>query len=102
MAHAVAELGPLKGARVVAFMVAWETSRSALGDAWPVDAGVDVQLGAHADWWRESKRTAWRDLRRFRACFPGEDTPTRLMVQVGAQWDRARGVRGLGGLPLPA
>jgi len=100
MAHAVGQLGPLKGARVVAFMVSWEVARQALGDEWPAD-GIEAQVVAHSRWWRESTRTTWRDLARFRECFDGEDTPTRLMLAVAGNWDRARGVHGLGSVALP-
>jgi hypothetical protein len=101
MAHAQAQLGMLKGARVLAFMVSWETARSALGDEWPA-TGVEAQVRAAAAWWREAERTTWYQLARFRECFPGEETPSRLMDELAAEWDRSRGVRGLGAVALPA
>ena len=101
MAHAVAAVGPMKGARVLAFMVQWNTAREALGDEWPAD-GIEAQVRAYCAWWRVSERTGWNELSRFRAVWPEEETPSGLMDALMASWDRSRGVRGLGSVALPA
>lgn len=94
-------VGSLRAGRVLAFMVAWETARASLGDEWPADQGISAQVYAYGAWWRESERTAWRELERFRAAFPDEQTPTRLMdAAAAARWDRRHGVAGLAALQL--
>jgi hypothetical protein len=98
LAVAIAQAGVWKGTRAVEFMVAWQTARESLNDEWPEHDGVTAQLYAYRDWWRQAQRTAWRDLERFRAAFPGESTPSHLVdVALAAKsWDRQRGVQGLG------
>lgn len=98
---ASSRVGALRAGRVLGFMVAWEMARAALGDDWPGDDGISAQVAAYADWWRESERTAWRNVDRFRAAFPGEDTPTRIMAAAAAaRWDQRHGVAGLGAVRL--
>jgi len=84
--------GPLRGARLLTFMIAWDITAQALGH--PPTAQE------HADWWKESRRTAQRDLARFREAFPTEKDPTRLMAVARRSWDESRGVPGLGALKL--
>jgi hypothetical protein len=96
---AVRRVGMLQGSRAIAVMLQWETARDALGEDWP--HGVEAQVRAYADWWRFAERTGWNDLRRFREAFPGEDTPERLSRLAMAEWDRRRGVKGLGAVPYP-
>lgn len=88
----IGRLGPLKGARVLAFMIAWDTTAQAVGHA--------PTLAEHAEYWHESERTGYRDLARFRECFPHERDPTRIMAVARAQFDQTRGVRGLGAVDV--
>lgn len=99
---AVRRVGVLQGSRAVAVMVQWHTVRAAMGDEWPADGTVSDRVRVCADWWHVTERTAWNELRRFRAAFPGEETPERLMTAAQASWDERRGVAGLGSAPLPA
>ncbi len=99
--QAGARVGVWKAGRVLAFMVQWETARASLRDDWP--DGLSAQVAAYSEWWRDTERTGWNELRRFRAAFPGEQTPTRLMeAAAAARWDRRRGVAGLGAVQLAA
>lgn len=98
--YAAARVGQVRAARVIAFMVQWNTARIDLGDEWPTE-GIEAEARAYADWWRLSERTAWRELARFREVFPDEPTPTRLLHLLRAE-QRRRGVAGLGSAPLPA
>lgn len=91
---AVRRVGPLKGARVLAFMVAWDVVRRELGH--------EPTLDEYAEWWRVSKRTAFREQAQFRKCFPAESDPARLMDAARGAWDERKGVRGLGNVALPA
>ena len=97
---AVRRVGVVQGGRAVAVLVQWDTALQAMGDEWP--EGIEAQVQAYADWWRVAERTGWNDLRRFRAAFPGEETPARLMAAARDVWDERRGVRGLGAVALPA
>jgi hypothetical protein len=101
MRVAAERVGQLRAGRVLAFMVSWQLARRSLRDEWP--DRLSDQVRAHATWWRESERSAWRDLQRFRDCFPEEESPSRLMdAAEAASWDARGGVQGLGALPLPA
>jgi hypothetical protein len=91
--------GPIKGGRTIAFMLQWAIWRESTGQV-PRTITEDVQ--AYADWWRDSERTAWRDVARFREAFPGELTPDRILDLVADQLDRREGVRGLGSLSVPS
>lgn len=97
---AIERVGVRQGSRACSVLVSWHTARVALGDDWPRH-GVEAQVQAYAAWWNVDERTGWRDLQRFRAAFPGESTPTRLVEAAQSAWDERRGVQGLGAVPLP-
>lgn len=90
---AVRREGPLRGARVLSFMVAWDVVRQELDHAPTIEE--------YAEWWKLSIRTAYREQASFRKCFPTESDPTRLMDAARASWDERKGVRGLGSVALP-
>jgi hypothetical protein len=92
MAYAATRLGPLKGSRVLTFMIAWDVARREVGD--------DLTVAAYAEWWKLSERTAWRELATFHELFPDERNPTRIMRELQGQWESRRGVRGLGAVKL--
>jgi hypothetical protein len=93
-------VGLVRAGQVLSAMIAWEVAREALGDEWP--DGIEAQVQAYSAWWRQSERTGWRELSRFRAAFPGESTPTRIMGLSRDAWDERRGVAGLGAVKLAA
>lgn len=87
-------MGFLKGTRVVAFIVSWAVAEEALGHP--------PSLEEYADWWKESRSTAFREQARFRECFPGEETPQRIVDLLTAQrenWYR-QGVGGAGNMRI--
>src|SRR3954465_969741 len=91
---AVSRVGTVKGARVVAFILCWAIADDALGHP--------PTLEEYAEWWNESRATAFREQARFRECFPDEATPQRivdLLTQQRAEW-RQGGVQGLGRVQL--
>src|SRR4051794_18566436 len=92
---AALHVGQVKGAKVVAFLVCWAVAEEALGHP--------PTLDEYADWWNESRATAFREQARFREAFPGETTPQRLVDALksedGATWFK-RGVRGVGRIAL--
>src|SRR5437764_14606153 len=84
----------MKGGRVLAFILAWSVAEEALG--------YPPTLEEYAEWWNESRATAFREQARFRECFPDEATPQRivdLLKQQRAEW-RQGGVQGLGRVQL--
>lgn len=89
---AVGKLGVMRGSRVLSYMVAWQITAEAIGHA--------PTVAEHAEWWHESVRTTYRDLARFRECFPHEIDPTRLMTIAAAAYEREKGVKGLGRLTV--
>ena len=91
---AVRRVGPLKGAKVLSFMIAWDVVRQELG--------YEPTIEEYGEWWKVSRATAFREQAAFRACCPGESNPARLMDAARGAWDEKKGVRGLGQVPLPA
>src|SRR5919205_295819 len=85
---AVARVGMRRGARVLAFMIAWDVVRKELGR--------EPSIEEYGEWWRTSVRTAYREQALFRDAFPGEENPARLMDSAKGEWDERKGVRGLG------
>lgn len=54
----------------------------------------------YAEWWKDSRATAYRQQANFREAFPGESTPDRLLDIAAAQWDERTGVAGLGAVRI--
>ena len=90
----MARVGIRRGAKVLAFMIAWDLVRQELGH--------EPSVEEYAEWWRTSIRTAYREQALFRDAFPGEENPARLMDVSRGAWDERKGVRGLGSVPVPA
>lgn len=89
---AASRVGPLKGSRVLAYMIAWDMVRQELGhEPTPEEYG---------EWWKQSRATSFREQAAFRECFPGEKNPARLMDLARSSWDERRGVAGLGAVQL--
>ena len=91
---AIEKKGVIKGSRVLAFILCWGIAEEALGHPPTVEE--------YADWWKESRSTAYREQARFRECFPTEATPQRIVNMLQAQradW-KAKGVGGLGQVRL--
>jgi hypothetical protein len=92
---AVRNVGFRRGCRAVAFLVCWAIVEDALGRT--------PTLDEYADWWKESRSTAFREQAIFREAFPGELTPHRIVVLLSGQrrhWHRA-GVGGAGEMWAP-
>jgi hypothetical protein len=84
---AARNVGQIKGARVVAFVVMWAIAEDALGHS--------PTLEEYAEWWHESRSTVFREQARFREAFPGETTPQRLVDVLRAEEGRAWFKRGV-------
>lgn len=80
--YAVGHGGVLRGGRVLSFMIAWQTAQNAAGDDWPDT--VTQQVVAYSAYWKQSERTGWRELKRFRDVFAGEESPSRVMALATA------------------
>lgn len=92
----VARAGILKGARVQAFIASWTIASQSMGKP--------ITLEEYADWWKESRATAYRHQARFREVFPGLETPqpiANVAIARGREW-ADRGVDGIGSLPASA
>lgn len=85
--------GVMKGSRVCAFIAQWAIASQAVGHA--------ITLQEYAEWWRESRATAYREQQRFRELFPGLDTPQVIADAAIARRDEwlNEGIGGLGKLP---
>lgn len=71
--HVVRQVGFWNGQKVMAFIMAWENARTALGQS-------SMTLDEYRDWWRTSRRTAFREQALFRTAFPDFDTPDELLA----------------------
>lgn len=85
LAIAVERAGLFKGGRAALIVAQWAVARQSLGHALGHDEGghVTAAVREYSAWWRETERTGWRDLRRFREVFPEEETPERLAELLG-------------------
>ncbi len=89
---AVANVGPMRAPRVIAFVMLWAAARETLGHEPTIDEFVQ--------WSGMSRRTTYRRRDLYRQAYPGEHTPSRLLDVAAADWDRRRGARALGALPV--
>jgi hypothetical protein len=75
--------GVMKAAQGVTFLATWfiaeQMEEQPLGGA---GATLTEAMTAHADYWNQSQRTSFRELRAFRACFPGEEDPRRMAAEL--------------------
>jgi hypothetical protein len=73
----------MKGGRAVMFLATWyiaEVMREEpLGGP---EASFTEAMRQHATYWEQSERTSFRDLLAFRACFPGEEDPRRIVGEL--------------------
>lgn len=97
---ATRRVGVIRASRVLAFMLAWQVATEAVGHLLGEGEGITASVMEYASWWRTPRRTAWRELARFRECFPGELTPDRLLALAAATWEARQGARALGDVRL--
>jgi hypothetical protein len=69
-----------RGAKVMAFVMAWGSARDALGHSPAVEE--------YADFWKQPYRSAWREVATFKEAFPELDRPDALLDAM-AQTDPA-------------
>lgn len=67
----VERVGFRRGAKVMAFVIAWGRAKEALGHV----PGVEE----YADYWKVNHRTAWREIALFREAFPELERPDPLL-----------------------
>jgi hypothetical protein len=86
---AVRNAGLLKGSQAAAVVVSWAVAEVELGHKLGHAEGghLTAAVREYADHWRMSERTAWRELRRFKAAFPGEEHPGRLAAVLRSAVD---------------
>ena len=82
----ISRVGVIRGSNVVAMVGFWAVAMHMAGANWPSgdsrgDATERLRLYRDAAVLRE--RTAWRHLRTFRECFPGEEDPSRIVQALG-------------------
>lgn len=80
---AVRRGGLWKGARAAEVIVAWAIAEQELGHELGGGA-IEAGVREYAEYWKQSERTAWRELRRFREVFREDQTPARLARLVRA------------------
>ncbi len=88
------------GTSAVAFVVAWALAEQSLGHELG-DGVLTNALEEYRNYWRQSYRTSWREIERFREAFPGEKSPVRLLRLIEDERAMAKqklGVAGVGGL----
>lgn len=76
--HAVVRGGVVRGSQAASVVVQWAIAQRELGHDLGEGQGISAAVREFAAYWRKSERTAWRDVRRFRAVFPEHETPASL------------------------
>lgn len=75
--HCYARTGSiLKASRLAWFVQAWGIARR--------DLGRPPSIEEYAEWWGESRATAYRAQALFREAFPGNDTPDAMLDLIAA------------------
>lgn len=82
LAIAVERGGIRKGARAGSVVVSWAIAERDLGRPLGDDESLSAAVRDYAAYWKQSERTAWRELERFREVF-GEESPARLARLIG-------------------
>lgn len=77
-------IGFMNASRVLEFVMEWTSSMDQRG--WP----DDLRIEDHMSDWKCSPATSYRRLAKFREAFPGETTPTRLVLVARAELKRRR------------
>lgn len=72
-AVATIHVGPINAGKVITYIVAWAWSRAHHKSDEPFD------VDALAEMWLKSRAQSFRDQALFRAAFPGDSTPDRLL-----------------------
>jgi hypothetical protein len=92
---AIERAGVLKGARAVEMVIAWSTAVRQLGHELGADEGghLSAAVRDYSRYWKSSERTVWRELARFRAVFPEEESPARLAGMLLQLTDERRAER---------
>ncbi len=103
-AYAARNAGVRGSIQATRTLLQWMIAEQALGR--PLGDGEQTQaaLRDYAEWWRITERSAWDQLAKFRAGFPGEETPSRLAQLVARSAEARRGAAGLARVhvrPLP-
>lgn len=89
------EGGVLKGTRVATYIAQWALCAHELGH----EPGMEEFIA----WWREPRRTVYRQQREFREVFPSLQTPQVFVDLVGdLGGDRAAAIASLSKVPVPA
>lgn len=82
MQVAIDRVGIRKAMRAMTAFGAWAYAESVLGHELGQGESVTAAVREHAEYWRQSERTSWRELQRFRDAFPEEESPSRLSQLV--------------------
>lgn len=90
------------GSRAIACLMSWAMAEGALGRPLGDGQGVTAAVEEYSSWWRQSRRTTFRDLDAFRRAFPSEDTPARLAAEARALRVARQGFKGYANLPVMA
>lgn len=75
--------GILKGARAAEVIMSWAIAEQKLGHQ--LGGGeLSAAIREHAEFWRQTERTSWNELRRFHEVWPKseEPSPARLAGQA--------------------
>lgn len=93
-AIAAGRIGQKRGRAVIAFVMQWSIAMQALDRQ-------TLTLDEYAEYWGETRRTAFRHQSEFRAAFPGQQTPDQVVQLARAVWDSRQGLNGLCGAVIP-
>jgi hypothetical protein len=86
---AVVNAGIYRGSQGASVVVSWALAQRELGHELGDQEGghLSAAIREYADYWKQSERTAWRDLKRFKAAYPGEESPVKLARLLSRELD---------------
>lgn len=103
---AAANAGPFTGGKAVGTLMSWAIAEAMLGRPLGDGQGVTAAVEEYSSWWKQSRRTTFRELAAFRKAFPSEESPARLAAEArklrAANAEKAQGFKGYANLPVLA
>lgn len=82
MVVAFTNAGVVTAGRAMSVLLCWGIAERALGRELGNGEGISAAVREYTEWWKQSERTTWRDLRAFRKAFPSEESPAALAAQL--------------------
>lgn len=100
--QAVERAGTVKGARAAEMVATWALAEASLGHELGAGEGghLSAAIREYSRYWKQSERTTWRELNRFRQVFPEQESPAAYAAALRQHQANRPTRAGLADLPL--